>query len=123
MGQCINCGKSLAGLQRKYCCRKCKNDYNNQQYQSYQAQQRRGHARKQRLLVIKGNKCEQCGYGKNTAALEFHHIDPAEKSFQLDLRSLSNRKWVVIEAEAAKCVLLCSNCHAELHHPECNVSG
>jgi hypothetical protein len=27
-------------------------------------QQRRGHARKQRLLIIKGSKCEQCGCDK-----------------------------------------------------------
>jgi len=59
---------------------------------------------------------------KNSAAMEFHHINPENKLFQLDLRSLSNRKWRDVEAEAGKCILLCSNCHAEHHHPECDIS-
>ena len=112
----------MAGLQRKYCSRKCKNDYNNLIYQSYIAQQKRGHNRNIRLLALKGGECEACGYKKNSAALEFHHSDPQTKSFQLDLRSISNRKWEVVEAEARKCILLCSNCHAEYHHPECDLT-
>ena len=59
-----------------------------------------------------------CGYNKNTAALCFHHKDPTQKEMMLDLRSLSNNKLDKILAEAAKCQLLCNNCHAELHHPE-----
>jgi len=122
MKECVNCRAPLRGLQRKYCCRKCKNDFNNQIYQSYLAQQKRGHDRKRKLLKLKGGRCQQCGYDKNSAALEFHHSNPQTKLFQLDLRSLSNRKWEVIEAEAKKCILLCSNCHAEHHHPECNMT-
>ena len=59
----------------------------------------------------------RCGYAKNSAALEFHHREPASKSFHLDLRSLSNRTWHVIAAEARKCDLVCSNCHKEIHNP------
>jgi predicted HNH restriction endonuclease len=65
--------------------------------------------------------CKNCGYSKNHAALEFHHVDLSTKSFQLDLRSLSNRRWSVIVEEAKKCILLCSNCHAELHNPDCTM--
>ena len=118
MDKCINCKKKLVGRQRKFCSRNCKNSYNNINYQSYQAQQRRGQKRKLELLEIKGKRCSSCGYQKNSAALEFHHENPKEKDFQLDLRSLSNRKWEVIIQEAEKCILLCANCHAELHHPE-----
>ena len=122
MTECINCGAVLRGLQRKYCCRKCKNDFNNQVFQSYLAQQKRGRERKRMLLKLKGGACELCGYNKNSAAMEFHHINPENKLFQLDLRSLSNRKWNDVEAEARKCILLCSNCHAVYHHPECDLS-
>ena len=52
--------------------------------------------------------CEKCGYSKNYAALELHHLNSETKSFQLDLRSLSNRKWLAITEEAKKCILLCS---------------
>ena len=116
---CIQCGNGLQGKQKKYCSRKCKNDFLNVNLQSYQAQQERGRRRKLKLISLKGKKCGRCGYDKNYAALEFHHENSDEKLFQLDLRSLSNRKWESILAEASKCVLLCSNCHAEIHNPEC----
>ena len=118
MKQCVNCHRKLKGRQRKFCSRNCKNNYNNVNYQSYQAQQQRGHNRKLELIRIKGRKCSICGYRRNSSALEFHHINPEEKGFQLDLRSLSNRKWESVLEEAKKCILLCSNCHAEHHHPE-----
>ena len=121
MSGCLNCGNVLSGRQKKYCSRQCKNTVNNSNLQSYQAQQARGRARKLELIRVKGMHCEECGYGKNYAALEFHHIVPETKDFQLDLRSLSNRKWETILTEAKKCLLLCSNCHAELHNPDCAI--
>ena len=119
--KCIVCDKLLRGRQRKYCSRKCKNHSGNLSYQSYQAQQKRGRLRKLELIRMYRGSCEKCGYDKNYAALEFHHVDSRSKFFQLDLRSLSNRKWSVIVKEAEKCILLCSNCHAELHNPACSM--
>ena len=123
MLECINCGKRLNGKQTKYCSRACKNNYLNQQLQSYRAQQNRGRSRKLELIKLKGGECEKCGYGDNYAALEFHHTEPGNKEFQLDLRCLSNRKWEVILLEAEKCKLLCSNCHAEEHNPDCYIDS
>ena len=119
MAKCLSCGGALSGRQTKFCCRECKNSFNNQSYQSYQAQQRRGRERKLELIKLAGKKCSRCGYSKNYAALEFHHAIPEKKSFQLDLRSLSNRRWEVILEEMKLCELLCSNCHAEVHNPDC----
>ena len=119
--KCTVCSRALRGRQRKFCSRECKNKSGNVAYQSYLAQQKRGRVRKLELIKMFRGSCEKCGYNTNYAALEFHHLDPGEKTFQLDLRSLSNRKWSVIVREARKCILLCSNCHAELHNPECLV--
>jgi len=121
MQRCMQCGEMLAGRQKKYCSMQCKNNYGNQILQSYEAQQLRGRRRKVRLIGHKGSKCEVCGYKKNFAALEFHHVDPETKLFQLDLRSLSNRKWSAVLEEADKCRLLCSNCHTEIHNPDCKL--
>lgn len=65
------------------------------------------------LVEYKGGKCEICGYHKCIDALEFHHINKDEKSFGIgngDTRSLEKLK-----KEADKCILVCSNCHKEIH--------
>ena len=106
--ECVECDKKLQGRQTRFCSRECKNKSGNVAYQSYLAQQQRGRLRKIKLVKMYRGGCEKCGYSKNYAALEFHHLDPETKSFQLDLRSLSNRKWLAITEEAKKCILLCS---------------
>lgn len=62
------------------------------------------------------NKCKECGYDKNKAALEFHHVNPGEKEtvMSLVLQRPPTEKSI---AELDKCICLCSNCHRELHHP------
>jgi hypothetical protein len=114
--KCLNCESSLTGKQVKWCSEKCKHTYANSQHQSYQAQQQRGKDRKLELIKMKGGCCEICGYSKSIAALSFHHLDPSTKKFNLDMRSLSNRKWEHSLKEASKCQLVCANCHMELHH-------
>ena len=100
--KCIQCGKGLVGRQKKYCSRVCKNTFLNANQQSYHAQQSRGRVRKLELIKQKGGQCTKCGYDHNFAALEFHHKDTDAKAFQLDLRSLSNRKWesIIIASDA-----------------------
>ncbi len=64
------------------------------------------------IITEAGGRCSMCGYDRHPAALQFHHMDPASKAFTLcngDTRSLERMR-----AEAAKCVLLCANCHAEV---------
>jgi hypothetical protein len=114
---CVKCGKLLTGKQTKFCSSTCKNN----QLQSYHAQQARGLKRKIFLVQKLGGKCSVCGYNKNSAALTFHHINPIDKAFALDLRSLSNRKQVRIDKEIDKCTLICHNCHSELHNPQHNL--
>ena len=119
---CAICATRLAGRQRKYCSRRCKNLDTNRRHQSYLAQQTRGIGRKIELVVAAGGKCYRCGYDRNHAALTWHHLEPALKSFSLDLRSLSNRGRRAIDAELAKCILLCANCHTEEHFPQFDAS-
>jgi ribosomal protein L30E len=49
--------------------------------------------------------------------LQFHHIDPSQKDFNIGGRG-STRAWETIKAEIEKCILLCANCHAEEHYKE-----
>jgi len=71
--------------------------------------------RKQKLVEYRGGRCELCNYSKCYDALEFHHINPDEKEFGLCVRGLT-RSWEEIINECMKCILICSNCHRELHN-------
>ena len=71
-------------------------------------------ALKIKALKYKGNKCSICNYDKCKDALEFHHINPLEKEFGIANRII--RSWVKVKNELDKCILLCANCHRELHN-------
>jgi transposase-like protein len=67
-----------------------------------------------RILVEEaGGSCLICGYSRTLAGLHFHHVDPASKVFGLGERGVTI-SLEAARAEARKCVLLCSNCHAEV---------
>lgn len=83
----------------------------------YEKQKDRALKRKFQLVEMKGGKCEICGYDKNYASFDFHHLNPEEKEFQLDARHLSNTKIEKLMEEAKKCILICANCHREIHYP------
>jgi hypothetical protein len=72
-------------------------------------------SKKKRLVELFGGGCKICGYRKYAGALDFHHLDPVQKSFALSVRGLAYA-WHTILAEAEKCVLLCKNCHAEVEN-------
>ena len=66
------------------------------------------------LVEYKGGKCEKCGYNKYIGALEFHHLDPTQKDFGISSHG-NTLKLDVMKKEADKCILVCSNCHKEIH--------
>jgi 5-methylcytosine-specific restriction endonuclease McrA len=68
---------------------------------------------KQLLIAEAGGSCQLCGYDRCPGALHFHHVDPASKEFGISRKGFT-RSIAKMREEAAKCVLLCSNCHAEV---------
>jgi hypothetical protein len=70
---------------------------------------------KKELVEYKGGCCIVCGYNKSLRSLHFHHLDPSKKDFSI------SRKWdklglnESVKKELDKCVLLCANCHGEVH--------
>ena len=86
---------------------------------SYVSQKKRGEKRKLEAIKLKGGKCTICSYNKNYSALAFHHVEPENKTYNLDIRKFSNTNIDSLNAELEKCILLCNNCHAELHNPTC----
>lgn len=117
------CSNPLIGKQRKFCSAKCKGASSNSRNQNYAAQKLRSLSRKLEFVKMKGGKCERCGYCKNLAGLCFHHTDGTDKDFTLDSRRLSNASMDTLLLELQKCVLLCHNCHMEVHYPDLDMVG
>ena len=55
-----------------------------------------------------------CGYDRCQWALDFHHLDPSQKEFGISMDGIT-RSWERVQKELDKCVLVCSNCHREIH--------
>lgn len=99
MENCITCGRENKDKKRKKCgtCRV------------------RTARKNTKLKAIEhmGGKCMKCGYNKSIRALQFHHLDPLQKDFQIS--GPGNIRWERVKEELKKCILVCSNCHAEIH--------
>lgn len=65
-------------------------------------------------IEYKGGRCMICGYCKCPEALEFHHEDSTKKDFGVSQDGLT-RSWERVKKELNKCILICANCHRELH--------
>lgn len=104
---CETCGESDS--ERFYKKRnRCKNCHNQKQIE---------HVKEMKVKAVeyKGGKCQECGYCKNYAALDFHHLDPKEKD--VNWKTARHWSWDRLREELDKCLLVCRNCHAEIHHP------
>lgn len=84
-------------------CLRCRNE-------AVRARRRRV---KELLVAEAGGACVACGYSRAQAALQFHHRDPTTKAFAIAAQGVT-RSLARAREEAAKCVLLCANCHAEV---------
>jgi predicted HNH restriction endonuclease len=89
----------------------------NQAPKQVERQRKRRIRNKLELIRWKGGKCEDCGYSKNLAALDFHNHTGDINPSDLLAWSLINAKKRLKDSK-----LLCSNCHRERHHPELNIN-
>ncbi len=71
------------------------------------------HRRSRILKMASGDKCIICGYNRTWKALVFHHLDSSKKDFAISSYYLVN--WNKVVKEAKKCILICCNCHIEIH--------
>ena len=80
---------------------------------NYQRIKSRRQKIKKWIVEDRGGKCEICGYDKSIWSLQFHHKDPIEKDFTIGSSSVLS--FDKIKNETDKCLLVCANCHAEIH--------
>jgi len=93
-------------------CRRCRQE----------AVVRRRRKVKEILVADAGGRCLLCGYDRYFGALVFHHVDPDTKAFGVAEGGMA-RSLERLRAEVRKCVLLCSNCHAEVENGRSSLSG
>jgi transposase len=105
VSECFHHGATTYVLEGRgyYRCQRCRSD-----------QIARHRRRLKEMLVAEaGGACRLCGYDRFLGALEFHHLDRAQKRLGISANGLTLSVAAVRE-EVLKCVLLCSNCHAEV---------
>lgn len=104
---CIHHGETDFILEGRgyYRCKRCRAE----------AVARRRRKVKEILVAEAGGRCVICGYNRAIGALEFHHLDPSQKRMMLSAQGVAYA-LSTLRAEAAKCVLLCANCHVEVEN-------
>jgi hypothetical protein len=119
-GKCRVCNIPIPS-RANFCSRVCKQrDIDVRPTQSQQERRKKNkkavvayrQRQKRRAVEYLGGECQLCGYDRCIRALAFHHLDPTRKDFAV---SHVTYKWERIREEVDKCILVCTNCHAELH--------
>ena len=103
LGFGYGCKECLKQFQKKYIIK------NRKKLTEYYRNKRR--KIKTTLIKENGGKCSICGYDKYIGALAFHHKNPSQKDFCVGRQTGINKA----RKEAKKCILVCANCHAEVH--------
>lgn len=97
-------------------CKSCYNEYMRAYLKNPKHKQLVSKFDQRRSLCVQKIKLEKgcclCGYNKNAKALQFHHIDPSDKKVNISACLSANANFLAEEIN--KCVVLCSNCHAEV---------
>ena len=115
--KCVKCGQiekkpykvktgKRKGKIQSY-CRKC----------NHQNTLNRQREFKQKCVEYKGGRCVICGYDKYIGSLDFHHLDPSQKDFAISHMKQTSfaKNETIIKQELDKCILVCKNCHCEIH--------
>ena len=108
-------GKTSAGNKKyKSRCRQC--------YSKHAAKSHKTMQHMQTLAEMRDSaktKCVVCGYDRCKAALDFHHIDPSSKAFEIsdafDYRRVKSITVDDLVSEIEKCAVVCCRCHREIH--------
>lgn len=88
----------------KFCSTLCESRFN-------QIEKRLKH--KTKAVNYLGGRCKRCGFNEDIRMLNFHHLDPCDKKY--DITKYLYKGLEFIKSELNKCVLLCYNCHLIVH--------
>ena len=104
-------------------CRICQREYQNKHYKTNnyyyknKASLRNNFLSNFLIRVKRLRGCENCGE-KRWWVLDFHHINSDTKLFNVATCISFGYSMNKIKNEIRKCVVLCSNCHRDLHYKQ-----
>ena len=105
----------------EYSCKECvkkrtRNNYYSNKEKWNETTKRNHRKRREKIQELKANlSCTKCNEHRHWL-LDFHHIDPKYKDFQLSQGERYG--WEKVQSEIEKCIVLCSNCHRDFHYLE-----
>lgn len=111
--------RGLKGTRKvSVCGNECRKKSISQELKEYYTEPKKKQSKrndlKKQLIDLLGGKCQFCGYSKSISALSFHHKNPTEKDFKI-AKGLITKTIEELTDEVKKCMLVCSNCHCEIH--------
>lgn len=114
--------KTKNGITFQNHCKQCHAEYRKKHY-GENRERYIDKAKEYKADVVKWYKnyrenlsCSQCGE-KRHWVLDFHHSDPSEKEFNISTYVSGSSKSKLLK-EINKCIVLCANCHRDLHYKE-----
>ena len=66
--------------------------------------------RRRKSVEFLGGQCKNC---KVVTNLQFDHVEPKDKNFNISSAIAKHMKWELLVKELIKCQLLCKDCHKE----------
>jgi len=115
--KCKDCGSEFWRWAGREYCKKC-SILRNRRKGSESSTKRMIRNREFIYNYKKDKKCEVCGYNKYPEILAFHHKNKEIKGHGINILMKTLQKIETIKNEIEKCMLLCPNCHNELHLKE-----
>lgn len=86
-------------------------EINEEKWKSFTPNRRYKHRRRAKWAKVKCERgCSDCGYDEHPSALDFHHIEPKDKSKPIS-EMINTSSPEELEKEVEKCEVLCANCH------------
>ena len=79
------------------------------------AKETRRSRNKEYIKSIKTKGCALCAE-KEPCCIDFHHLDPKDKEFNISKACQDFTDLDLIKKEIDKCILLCANCHRKVHN-------
>jgi hypothetical protein len=130
MKQCPKCQRTLPASEfgvrtngkLQHWCRACHRCYQREYYERrkdyyLQLQDERVARNRRRIREAKDVPCSDCGRRYPHYVMDFDHRQGEKKCFNLSIAAGQTRlSWAKMQAEIAKCDVVCANCHRERTH-------